>query len=76
VRGEDVASNSEAHYASATQHAHAARPPSAREIIAFLMLSYAARLRRRLMRNPLGGRNAMPLHLRILAELPTMPGHD
>jgi len=55
VRGEDVASNSEAHYASATQHAHAARPPSAREIIAFLMLSYAARLRRRLMRNPLDG---------------------
>jgi len=30
------------------------RPPSAREIVAILAPSDAARLRRRLMRNPLG----------------------
>src|SRR4051794_22750678 len=35
------------------QHAHAGRPPTAREIVVILALSYAARLRRRLMRNPL-----------------------
>jgi hypothetical protein len=37
---------------AAAEHAHAARPPSAREIGAILGLSYAARLRR-LMRNTL-----------------------
>src|SRR5262245_56346874 len=31
------------------------RPPSAREIVAILRLSYAARLQRRLMDKPLGG---------------------
>jgi hypothetical protein len=40
---------------NATQHAHAARPPSAREIAPLLTLAYTARLRRRLMRNTLGG---------------------
>ena len=66
----------------AAQHAHAGRPPSARKILAFLKRFYAARLRRRLMRNPLGGRpsylllSVVPIlcynHAKLTREIPPM----
>jgi len=46
----------------------AARPPAAREIVAILPLFYAARLRRRLMRNPLGRHSntfSLPVHCQV-----------
>ena len=44
--------------ATAAEQAHAGRPPQAREIVPILMVSYAARLRRRLKRIPFGRWNA------------------
>lgn len=50
----------------AAQHAHAARPPLAREIVAILVYSDAARLRRRLMRRPLSEK---PVHADLFWHL-------